>query len=91
MLLKTDKTQELKRLTSAKKQPKKGHGNIPTEASKNKKQKTTRPGRTKDKKQQEMAQKTREGACPTVTRTKRSYPQGGCDILTQFYYTRWLD
>jgi hypothetical protein len=24
---------------------------------------TTRPGRTKDKKRQEMAQKTREGAC----------------------------
>jgi hypothetical protein len=40
MSLKMDKTQERKWLTSAKKQPKKGHGNVPTEALKNKKTKT---------------------------------------------------
>jgi hypothetical protein len=83
-----DKTKERKWLKSAKKQPKKGHGNVPTEALK---KTTSRLGRTKDKKRKKMAQKMREGACPTVTRTKCSYPQGSCDISTQFYYTKWVD
>jgi hypothetical protein len=36
MLLKTDKTPEQKWLMTAKKQTKKGHGNVPTEPLKNK-------------------------------------------------------
>jgi hypothetical protein len=50
-----------------------------------------RLGRTKDKNDSKWPKKTREGACPTVTRTKHSYPQGSCDIQTQFYYTWQVD
>jgi hypothetical protein len=39
MSLKTDKTQERKQLTAAEKQPKKGHGNVPTDGIKKTKNK----------------------------------------------------
>ncbi len=65
-------TQEQEWLMSAEKQPKKRQGNVPAEGIKKQQQKQQQDLAE----QKEMAKKTREGACRTVTRTKILMPLG---------------